>query len=137
RHTVLDLMDNDSGEGLDLVPGSDIEEEDGSEQKIRRRLLEMAREAEALKGAKDEKLQKAVKLVDALVKDGFQPIVFCRFIPTAEYVATALRERLKGVQVDAVTGLLPPIERENRIAELVQSPQRVLVCTDCLSEGIN
>jgi Helicase conserved C-terminal domain len=138
RHTVLDLMDNDSGEGLDLVPGSDIEEEDGSEQKIRRRLLEMAREAEALKGAKDEKLQKAVKLVDALVKDGFQPIVFCRFIPTAEYVAGALRERLpKNVQVDAVTGLLPPIERENRILQLAGSPQRVLVCTDCLSEGIN
>jgi hypothetical protein len=123
---------------LDLVPGSDIEEEDGSEQKIRRRLLEMAREAEELKGAKDEKLQKAVKLVDALVKDGFQPIVFCRFIPTAEYVAGALRERLpKGVQVDAVTGLLPPIERENRILQLAGSPRRVLVCTDCLSEGIN
>src|SRR2546430_1918405 len=138
RHTVLDLMDNDSSEGVDLVPGSDSEEEGTGEQKIRRRLLEMAREAEALQGAKDEKLQKAIKLVEALVKDGFQPIVFCRFIPTAEYVAAALRERLpKGVQVDAVTGLLPPIERENRIAQLALSPQRVLVCTDCLSEGIN
>jgi len=138
RHTVLDLMDNDSGEGVDLVPGSDIEEEGTGEQKIRRRLLEMAREAEALKGAKDEKLQKAIKLVEALVKDGFQPIVFCRFIPTAEYVAEALRARLpKGVQVDAVTGLLPPVERENRILQLAESSQRVLVCTDCLSEGIN
>jgi superfamily II DNA or RNA helicase len=138
RHTVLDLVDHDAAEGVDLVPGSDSEEEGAGENRVRRRLLEMAREAEALLGAKDEKLQKAIKLVDALVKDGFQPIVFCRFIPTAEYVATALRERLpKGVQVEAVTGLLPPIERENRIAELVQSPQRVLVCTDCLSEGIN
>ncbi len=131
-------MDNDAAEGVDLVPGSDSEDEGAGENRVRRRLLEMAREAEALLGARDEKLQKAIKLVDALVKDGFQPIVFCRFIPTAEYVAAALRERLpKGVQVDAVTGLLPPIERENRIAELVQSPQRVLVCTDCLSEGIN
>jgi SNF2 family DNA or RNA helicase len=138
RHTVLDLMDNDAGEGVDLVPGSDIEEEAGDEQKTRRRLLEMAREAEALKGAKDEKLQKAIKLVDGLIKDGYQPIVFCRFIPTAEYVAAALRERLpKSVLVDAVTGLLPPIERENRILQLAESPQRVLVCTDCLSEGIN
>src|SRR2546428_2230034 len=58
RRTVLDLMDNDTGEGIDLVPGSDIEEEAGEERKIRRRLLEMAREAEALKGAKDDKLQK-------------------------------------------------------------------------------
>jgi superfamily II DNA or RNA helicase len=138
RRTVLDLMDNDTGEGIDLVPGSDIEREEGDEQKVRRRLLEMAREAEALKGAKDDKLQKAIKLVDTLIKDGYQPIVFCRFIPTAEYVAAALREKLpKSVQVDAVTGLLPPVERENRIQQLAESPQHVLVCTDCLSEGIN
>src|SRR5438034_9577734 len=138
RRTVLDLMDNDTGEGIDLVPGSDIEEEAGDEQKIWRRLLEMAREAEALKGTKDDKLQKAIKLVDTLIKDGYQPIVFCRFIPTAEYVAAALRERLpKSVQIDAVTGLLPPVERENRIQLLAESPQHVLVCTDCLSEGIN
>jgi superfamily II DNA or RNA helicase len=137
RHTVLDLADNDTAEGMDMVPGSDIDE-DAGEQHVRRRLREMAREAEALKGARDEKLQRAIKLVEALLKDGFHPILFCRFIPTAEYVAAALRERLpKSVQVDAVTGLLPPVERENRIAQLAQSPQRVLVCTDCLSEGIN
>src|SRR2546425_5730042 len=64
-------------------------------------------------------------------------MLFCRFIPTAEYVATALRGRLpKSVQVDAVTGLLPPVERESRILQLAQAPQHVLVCTDCLSEGI-
>src|SRR5205085_1238928 len=63
RHTVLDHFDNDSGEGAGLLPGSGIEEEGNGEQKNRRRLLEMAREAEALKGSKDEKLQKAIKLV--------------------------------------------------------------------------
>ncbi len=137
RHTVLDLADNDTAEGVDTVPGSDIDE-DAGEQSVRRRLREMAREAEALKGAQDEKLQRAIKLVEALLKDGFHPILFCRFIPTAEYVAAALRERLpRYVQVDAVTGLLPPVERENRIAQLAQSKERVLVCTDCLSEGIN
>ncbi len=138
RHTLMDLMDNDAVEGVDLVPGSDFEEEGAGEQKVRRRLLEMAREADALMGAKDEKLQKAIKMVELLIKDGFQPILFCRFIPTADYVATALRDRLpKSVQVDAITGLLPPVERENRIAQLAGYPQRVLVCTDCLSEGIN
>src|SRR6266566_4898672 len=138
RHTLMDLMDNDAVEGVDLVPGSDFEEEGAGEQKVRRRLMEMAREADALMGAKDEKLQKAIKMVELLIKDGFQPILFCRFIPTADYVATALRDRLpKSVQVDAITGLLPPVERENRIAQLAGYPQRVLVCTDCLSEGIN
>jgi len=42
------------------------------------------------------------------------------------------------VRVEAVTGLLPPAEREARIATLAEEPgQYVLVCTDCLSEGIN
>jgi Helicase conserved C-terminal domain len=77
-------------------------------------------------------------LVEALVKDGYHPIIFCRFIPTAEYVAAELRKRLpQGVDVAAVTGLLPPAEREARVAELAQAPKHVLVCTDCLSEGIN
>ncbi len=137
RHLILDLVEGETVEGLDLVPGSDYEGEH-SEQKARRRLLEMAREAEELKGAKDEKLQKILKLIPSLLHDGYQPIVFCRFIPTAEYVAQALREVLPvDVQVTAVTGLLPPAEREQRILALGQSPRRVLVCTDCLSEGIN
>ena len=144
RHTVLDLIEGETVEGVDLIPGSDYEdnEENGSstnnQQRIRRRLLEMAHDAEALMGAKDAKLQQMLKLVAQLVKDGYSPILFCRFIPTAEYLAKALRDALPNtVQVDAITGLLPPVEREQRIAELAQYPQRVLVCTDCLSEGIN
>jgi superfamily II DNA or RNA helicase len=137
RRTVLDLMDDESAEGIDLPPGSDTGEEDAEERTNRRRLLEMAREAEALQGEQDEKLKKAIKLVEALVKDGFRPILFCRFIPTAEYVATALRDKLKGVEVAAITGTLPPAEREERVLQLAQAPKHVLVCTDCLSEGIN
>src|SRR5690606_2411775 len=66
-------------------------------------------------------------------------IVFCRFIPTAEYVADQLRTHLrKGVVVEAVTGLLPPEERAARVSELGASDgPRVLVATDCLSEGVN
>ena len=42
------------------------------------------------------------------------------------------------MRVESVTGLLPPAEREARIAALVAEPgEYVLVCTDCLSEGIN
>jgi hypothetical protein len=63
--------------------------------------------------------------------------VFCRFIPTAEYVADHLRRALKDVAVEAVTGLLPPEDREERVTGLGGKPRRVLVCTDCLSEGVN
>ncbi len=45
--------------------------------------------------------------------------------------------KLKGVEVVAVTGTLPPKEREDRVAQLGTAARRVLVCTDCLSEGIN
>lgn len=138
RRTVLDLDDDETTEGIDIAPGADPDDPDDEAQRAHRRLLEMARAAEALKGKPDQKLAKAIEIVASLVKDGFRPIVFCRFIPTAEYVAEALRAHLpKQVDVAAVTGTLPPVEREERIAQLAQSEQRVLVCTDCLSEGIN
>ena len=77
-------------------------------------------------------------MIKGLLDDGYHPIVFCRFIPTAEYVAGQLRERLpKAVEVAAVTGTLPPAEREERVLQLAKAGKRVLVCTDCLSEGIN
>ncbi|MDP9309686.1 MAG: SNF2-related protein, partial [Chloroflexota bacterium] len=118
RRTVLDLVEDESVEGIDLTPGSDTGE-DGADSKLRRRLLEMAREADALAGAGDNKLKKIVQTVNGLLRDGYQPIVFCRFIPTAEYVKDALRDTLpKEVQVEAVTGTLPPAEREARVAQL-------------------
>ena len=87
----------------------------------------------------DRKLRGAVREIQALVRDGFRPVVFCRFVDTAEYVARKLREALpETVSVAAVTGRLPPAEREMRIEKLAEEPGgHVLVCTDCLSEGIN
>ena len=158
RRTVLDLVDDEVLEGTDITPGSDFEESeaeasdkeasekevglDGSgsrgEQREQRRLREMAREADALRGASDAKLQEGIKVVQALLKDGFSPIIFCRFIATADYVADALRQRLpKDVMVEAVSGRLPPAEREARVEALGEASRRVLVSTDCLSEGIN
>jgi len=138
RRAILDMVEDENAEGMDVAPGSDPGGEEDAAQRNRRKLLEMAREADKLYGAKDEKLNKAVEMVKDLLKDGFRPILFCRFIPTAEYVAAELRKRLpKNIEVASVTGLLPPAEREERIAQLAESPTRVLVCTDCLSEGIN
>jgi len=140
RHTILDLIDNDTTEGTDLTPGGDIFDEDedkSTAQRERNRLAAFAREAEALQGAKDAKLQQAIKQLTGLVKAGYKPIVFCRFITTAEYVTQELRRALPGVEIAAVTGLLPPVEREERVLQLAEAPKRVLVCTDCLSEGVN
>jgi len=108
----------------------------------RRKLRAFIRDAEALKGTKDSKLNEATETVAALLKEGLNPIVWCRYIATANYVATALRDKLEKkrgsqVRVIAVTGEQSEDERELRIQELATYPQRVLVATDCLSEGVN
>ncbi len=104
---------------------------------IDQKLLRMAREADRLKGAADAKLQKAVKIVKQLLDDGFRPIIFCRFIDTANYLAEELKQRIADAEVAAVTGMLSPGDREQRVDELSQEDRPVLVATDCLSEGIN
>lgn len=136
RRTVLDQDDADDVVSFDFSPGSDTETgADGT----RRKLLEFARRAEALSADADHKLQGALREVKDLLKDGFRPVVFCRFVDTADYVARQLRDILPAkVRVESVTGLLPPAEREDRIDRLVaDAGEYVLVCTDCLSEGIN
>jgi hypothetical protein len=74
-----------------------------------------------------------------MLSDAYQPIVFCRFIDTAEYVAEHLVKALgKNTTVECVTGTLPPAERMERISSLAEiDGPRVLVATDCLSEGVN
>jgi len=136
RRTVLDQDDVDDVSTMDFNPGSDTKE---SSDNTRRKLLEFARRAEKLFGDKDNKLHGAVREIKSLLKEGFSPIVFCRFVDTAEYVANQLRVALpNNVRVESVTGILPPADRENRIAKLTsEAGQYVLVSTDCLAEGIN
>jgi len=136
RRTVLDQDDTDDVVTLDFSPGSDSEC-DGAN--VRRRLLEFARRAKALPPEADLKLQGAIREIKMLLKENFRPIVFSRFVDTADYVANHLRKALAGsVRVESVTGILPPSEREARIAEMVAEPgDYVLVCTDCLAEGVN
>ena len=116
------------------------------EDRDRRRLREFARRAEALKAGNDPKIAKAADLLSPLIKKGFHPIVYCRFIPTAQYVAEELNRRLRELWKDfravAVTGASGgDEERKALIKDLVESEpktdHRVLVATDCLSEGIN
>ena len=139
RRHVLDQDDADSLDASDITPGAgSAEGEESTADFSHRQLLEMAREADRLKGNSDAKIKKAATLLKDLIKEGYHPIVFCRFIQTAEYVAEQLRGLLPStVTVVAITGTLPPEERESRVLELAQSHPRVLVCTDCLSEGIN
>ncbi|SOY48521.1 helicase-related protein [Cupriavidus taiwanensis] len=94
--------------------------------------------AEGLAGAaKDPKLKRLIDHLKELTDDGFQPVVFCRYIATAHYVAEQLRRVFSDHQVTAVTGEFAPAEREAAVEAMGEAEQRILVATDCLSEGIN
>lgn len=129
---------------LDSVPEAAVAvgEADLSESE-RRRLREFGKRADEIRGAElDSKIRKAADLVGDLLRQGYHPIVYCRFIATAEYVAEELKKRLgdrfHDIHTLAVTsGTGSDEEREARVEELHASPRRVLVATDCLSEGVN
>ncbi len=75
-------------------------------------------------------------------EDAYFPVVFCRYVATAEYVKDNLGALLKnrgvdGVTVEVITGKMAPVEREEALERLSKVPLRVLVATDCLSEGID
>ncbi|MBP8250991.1 MAG: DEAD/DEAH box helicase [Herpetosiphon sp.] len=123
---------------VDVEPTAVVEQ--ASEQTAYARLRRFAQQAAGLHGDHDPKLLKLVGVLDQLVRAGFQPIVYCRYIATAKYVAEQLQTRLKGFRdgrILAVTGEQSEEERESMIEELSKSPRRLLVATDCLSEGIN
>lgn len=129
-------------QAVDATPTVVIEQgQESYKDSERRKLRSFVQASEKLFGDKDTKLQATISAVESLVKDGFNPIIWCRYIATAKYVADALRQKLEkkgnNIRVIAITGELSEDEREIRLAELNSYPQRVLVATDCLSEGVN
>lgn len=158
RAAVMDGAEDDSDEGTDAAPAGDAVEAliptkavEGADGQLsvrdrarilqeRKRLRRFAERARQLAGPEhDRKLVQVGKEVKSLITAGYNPIVFCRYIPTAQYVADYLETVLGKITVECVTGLLPPKEREDRIGRLTQdlAARRVLVATDCLSEGVN
>lgn len=135
RRSVMD-QDDAEVEGTDATPGSQTETD--SSHPEHRRLLDLALAADKLEGAPDVKAAQAIEMIRELVKQQHQPIIFCRFLATVEYFGEMLAKALgKDIHVECITGLMPPEDRAQRIAAMADYPRRVLVCTDCLSEGIN
>jgi superfamily II DNA or RNA helicase len=119
----------------DVAPGANPDDGDA---KLRQRLNKLADDAAALEGAADHKLARATEIVRGLLDEGFNPIVFCEFIDTAEYLGEHLAQSLgEDTKVEVVTGRYVPEERVERVNGLYEHPRRVLVATDCLAEGIN
>lgn len=86
---------------------------------------------------KDPKFKALIKALKDLLSKGHSPVIFCRYIATAEQIGAALSKFTPKHVVEVITGAMPPEEREIRVEELGAHENRVLVATDCLSEGIN
>jgi len=107
-----------------------------SEWSILSRLAKKAEELTRIE--KDQKVKRCADQTKLWLNKGQSPIIFCRFIATAHYVAKILKENLsKEVDVRAITSELNDDERREKIEDMSKSSKRVLVATDCLSEGIN
>ena len=123
------VFDDDEAESIDVEPASGLEAQSSLEKLIE--------QADRLAKSKDPKLLAVIDVLKPLIAEAANPVVFCRFIATAEQVAEGLRKAFPKVRVEAVTGALPAEERRARVEDMGTAPQRLLVATDCLSEGIN
>ena len=87
----------------------------------------------------DQKIETTIRIIKDWVKEGHDPIVFCHYIATASYVKKRLAEALgKKVLVEAITSEMADEQRREQIEVMGKfEGRRVLVATDCLSEGIN
>ena len=136
RQHALDLGDEE-GEEFDDETGGGVVEDAGQQVTKSSKLGNLRKLAEAMSGKNDAKLQGLVEIVQHLLDEGCNPIVFCRYIPTVDYYTAELSKRFPNIEVRGVSGKVPSSERAEIVAELGEHPRRILVASDCLSEGIN
>lgn len=107
-------------------------------------IRQLCKKVEALQGfSKDYKAAALLTtLLKWLKKDNV--IVFCRYIQTANYLGEILAEALrksfgKRIRVEVITSELSDEERKQKVEELSEDsrPHKLIIATDCMSEGIN
>ncbi len=137
------VADTEFGPEGDHAPVRVVERSHWSEPQ-RRQLREFASALQALAGpAQDRKLLAMARQLTAWLQEAPPqcPVVFCRYVETAkyvgEYLAPLLRKELGRLDLQVITSELPDELRRQRIEAMGGTRLRVLVATDCLSEGIN
>lgn len=139
----LDKLDAETMEArifdgdADTLPDDDAEPGAATDDAA---LVGLLAQAEALIGQSgDPKLKVVLEQLDELVTQGFNPVVFCRYIATARYLRTHVAAKFKKAKVELATGELTSDERRKVVASFgeEESKSRILIATDCLSEGIN
>ncbi len=135
------VRDTEFGFEGDNAPTQVIERNDWSAQQ-RRQLRHFADKLAELSNIKsDQKLAATSLIIEDWLTGGFNPVIFCRYIATANYLGEQLsphlRKKYPKLDLQVITSELPDELRKQRIADMGKSGLRVLIATDCLSEGIN
>lgn len=133
--------DTESGAESDNTPTQLVERNDWSNYQ-RQQLRSFADQLGKLANLRDDqKLAAAELIIEDWLKLGLNPIVFCRYISTANYVgeqlAPVLKKKFPKLDIQVITSELPDELRKQRIEEIDVAHPRVLIATDCLSEGVN
>ncbi|MDD5321365.1 MAG: SNF2-related protein [Methylococcales bacterium] len=135
------VQDSEFGFEGDNTPTQVIERNDWSSHQ-RQQLRLFADQLEQLSNIKnDQKLGSAGLILEDWLNSGFNPVVFCRYIATANYVGnqlvSILKKKFPKLDLQVITSESPDELRKQRIEGMAKSPLRILIVTDCLSEGIN
>lgn len=135
------LIDEDFDIEKDYPSTSVIDKTDWTESELKK-IRGFAERLEELKGLQhDAKIIDLVSVIEGWLRQGFHPVIFCRYIATAQYIGALMKQellrRFEGIDLQVVTSEDPDEVRKERIDGMRMDAPRVLVATDCLSEGIN
>lgn len=131
--TIEDINQDSDVEQSDLLEQVDLKNDELDEINF---LSERLQKLTVLE--KDFKAQRAITVIKQWLKEGYNPIIFCRYISTAKYLGALLKNELpRSVELQVITSELADEQRRERIDQMEKFDKRVLVATDCLSEGIN
>ncbi|MFH1166021.1 MAG: helicase-related protein [Pseudomonadota bacterium] len=135
------VHDTEFGFEGDNSPTQVMERNDWTDHQ-RRQLRDLSNQLNQLSSIQeDQKLASAELILEDWLTNGFNVVVFCRYIATANYVGARLEPLMKKkfpkLDLQVITSELPDDLRKQRIEEMAKSPMRVIIATDCLSEGIN
>lgn len=138
--SINPLIESDFGEEGDNAPSDLIEKAELSTVETSD-LNDLAKRLAAFDGSsKDRKALEVAKLVNQWLLDDFNPIIYCRYINTAEYLGSIIKESFaskKDLGIEIVTSVDDDELRKEKVEALGKFKQRILVATDCMSEGIN
>jgi len=109
-----------------------------------KRLMAYATRLQNIAGIeKDNKAKETIAQIKDWYQKGRCPIIFCRYIPTANYLGQLCKKYFTGkaykdFHIEVVTSELNDELRREKIASMNgDGKKRLLIATDCLSEGIN